>query len=122
MIQGVRNVEATEGQERRCCAGCFAPDTLEAPLPYELDYSLAGLPADLYCEACYQVFRTFHEEAEEAIIAALKRAKLHGVYTARHLRAALESLADCEEGEFAQRLERGTATRLRPRSVAPKPS
>lgn len=86
------------------CAGCGALDTPTAPLPWT--YGRTEL--DLYCDACYRQHRRY-EEAEEAVVAAIRNAKLHETYTAKHLIEALDSISSYDEEWFSLTVNEGRA-------------
>ena len=112
-----RPVEKSEEARPRVerCAGCGRRDTPNDPLPWEIP-SRWGDSDDLYCEACYLSFRTHYEEAEEAVLAALRHFKLHEVYTPEHLFEALASLGTSTPEAFEKYLETGKTSELRPRT------
>lgn len=97
------------------CSGCGEAETSDRPIRWLLESDmLPEFPDDLYCDKCYRDFRQNYEEAEEALIAAIKAAKLHEVYTIEHIQAAAESLFGCTTeavtmSRFAPAGKRGSA-------------
>lgn len=84
------------------CAGCGKPDHAHDPLPWQMTEG----PCDAYCDECYRQLRR-HEQAEEAIVAAMRAAKIHETYTPKLIREALDGIASTDPEWFDLLMQRG---------------
>lgn len=104
----------TQVQERQtieACSGCGA----KAGLSWELPHPRHAEWVDLYCDAC-QAEQWLHDACEEAVIGALKRARIFDTFTMRHLQEVLDELSALGPEYLTHVAERGATARWRRRS------
>lgn len=104
-----------KGQVEKC-DGCGVTGHSHGPLRWKIENDL-GLPPDVYCDACYWEFHKT-DFAEEAVLAALKLARLTETFTLKELQRAMDTICGATPEAFARYLETGTATEITPRSDA----
>lgn len=97
------------------CDCCGAHGHPHAPLKWKID-DKKGSRADVYCDSCYWEFRR-DELAEEAVIQAIKLAKLDKVFTLSELQRAMDGVCGLEPQWFAEYLKAGTTSRMEARSA-----
>lgn len=115
MKEASKNYATDMPQERvEVCSGCGVKGYPHAPLKWKIENGL-GLPADRYCDDCYWEFRQT-EFAEEAVIRAIKAAKLDQIFNLKELRRAMDGVCGLEPEHFARVLEQGHANLIEERS------
>lgn len=100
-----------EGYEK--CDCCGLKGWPHAQLKWKSEDPVGN--TDVYCDACYWEFRRT-EFAEEAVIQAIKLARLDELFTLSELQRAMAGVCGVEPEWFAKYLEEGTSTSIQRRT------